>query len=541
MKEGLVMRIAHYINALNVYNKMNQNNKQVNQGIEKLSSGLRINKAADDSAGLAISEKMRAQIRGLERAEQNIKDGISLIQTAEAGLAEIANPNLIRLRELAIQAANETLTLEDRQLIQQEMNKIIEGIDQIANDTEFNTMKLLNGTNPNPGIIGGGGGPAYNYENVLKVPPVNSNGSFTFGTDEGYPTSSEDDNKTLVFGTGGTSYPSVRIDDVSYRIKAAIITPTVEEDGVYKTVYTIPDQDVEVTQFVSVVKDKYEIKYTIKNNGNADRSLGFQYHIDTMLGNDDRAPFVVDGVPVDTQTVYEGNNIPDDFIVYNESTGIGENAELQAGGIIKGEGIIEDPSKFAVGNYSSVSDWDFDSNTGSVGDSGYSIWWDQRAIGSGDSFSVNTFYGQSVPPTIDDPTDPTNQGPYDLLLQVGANTQQHFKVQLSDVRANKLGIKHLNVLSNANTNQSLGKIDKAIQLVTAERTKYGAYQNVLEHIGKNVSNYHMNITGAESRLRDLDMSKEMMKLTNSQVVLQAAQAMLPQANQISQSILQFLK
>jgi len=169
------------------------------------------------------------------------------------------------------------------------------------------------------------------------------------------------------------------------------------------------------------------------------------------------------------------------------------------------------------------------------------MWWNPRDMGMGESYSVNTFYGQSVPPTIDNPTNSTEKGPFDLLLQVGANAHQQFKVQLSDVRASELGIDHLNVLSHSSANQAIEIIDKASQLVSSERTKYGSYQNALEHLKNNVSNYKINLTAAESQLRDLDFSKEITKLANKQVLLQAAQAMLTQANQSSQSVLQFLK
>jgi flagellin len=140
------MIINHNISALNTLNRLNKNNKSTSAANEKLSAGLRISKAADDSAGLAISEKMRAQIRGLGQAQRNIQDGISLIQTAESGLATIQDPNLLRLKELAIQAANDTLTGEDRQAIQNEVVQIKQGIDEIANSTHFNNIKLLNKT-----------------------------------------------------------------------------------------------------------------------------------------------------------------------------------------------------------------------------------------------------------------------------------------------------------------------------------------------------------------------------------------------------------
>lgn len=149
------MKINHNIAALNTYNRLNKNGKQLNTSIEKLSSGLRINQASDDSAGLAISEKMRGQIRGLEQAQRNIQDGISLIHTAEGGLEEITN-SLQRIRELAIQAGNDTLVKSDRIEIQREVNQIKSGIDEIANGTEFNGINLLNVPNQSSSSHGGG-------------------------------------------------------------------------------------------------------------------------------------------------------------------------------------------------------------------------------------------------------------------------------------------------------------------------------------------------------------------------------------------------
>ncbi|RYD03119.1 hypothetical protein N752_22160 [Desulforamulus aquiferis] len=139
------MRIVHNVLALNSVNKLKNINKNLSKSVERLSTGLRINKAADDAAGLSISEKMKAQIRGLQQAQRNIQDGISLIQTAEGGLANILEPPLQRMRELAIQAANDTLSFEDRQAIQKEISQMISAIDGIADNTEFNGIKLLNG------------------------------------------------------------------------------------------------------------------------------------------------------------------------------------------------------------------------------------------------------------------------------------------------------------------------------------------------------------------------------------------------------------
>lgn len=138
------MRIQHNISALNNYNNVNKTTLDMQKTYEKLSSGYKINRAGDDPAGLAKSEKMRSQVRGLEKAQKNIQDGISLVQVADAGLSTINDPSLIRIRELAIQATNDTLTNADRQLIQNEIIQIKDNINSIANNTEFNTIKLLN-------------------------------------------------------------------------------------------------------------------------------------------------------------------------------------------------------------------------------------------------------------------------------------------------------------------------------------------------------------------------------------------------------------
>ena len=138
------MRINHNISALNTYRQLTMNTTAGSKSLEKLSSGYRINRAGDDAAGLSISEKMRGQIRGLEQASRNAQDGISLIQTAEGALNE-THAILQRMRELAVQASTDTNTLDDRKEIQKEINQLLEEIDRIADNTEFNTKKLING------------------------------------------------------------------------------------------------------------------------------------------------------------------------------------------------------------------------------------------------------------------------------------------------------------------------------------------------------------------------------------------------------------
>lgn len=145
------MRINHNISALNTHRQLTANNVGVSKSLEKLSSGLRINRAGDDAAGLSISEKMRGQIRGLEQAQRNAQDGISLIQTAEGALNE-SHSILQRMRELAVQSANDTNSVDDRAALQSELNELVSEIDRIAQDTEFNGEKLLSGSLSGSGL-----------------------------------------------------------------------------------------------------------------------------------------------------------------------------------------------------------------------------------------------------------------------------------------------------------------------------------------------------------------------------------------------------
>jgi len=542
------LRISRNLSAPFSLNRLKNNNKKVGDSIKKLSSGLRVNSASDDAAGSAISQKMRAQTGGLRQAYRNIQDGISLIQTAEGGLARVQAPPLQRLRELVIQAANDTLSDADRQLIQREIEEIKQAINEIADNTEFNRIKLLNGTNPT-----GDGGSSFNPGpgDVLSPAPVDPSGLFRFATTGGYPATDADDSQVLVYGQGLTSYPSVRIDGTTYYLNPAsagvVITPTEVEDGVYKTVYTI-NGSVEVTQSVRVAgnfNDKYEIKYSIANTGAGSQNIGIQFNIDAQLGDDDFAPFIVNGNEVTTETLYSGSNVPLAYTVYNQNSGSGANAEIQAHGTLRGSGIIEEPSGFGIGNWhhssnigNSVSGWNF-IPTGPVGDSAFSIWWDERPVSSGGNFEVNTFYGLSVPPTIDAPAD--SDLPWEMTLQVGPNAGNSFKVQLSDVRTSKLGIDDISVYTQESAMSALATIDSALEYVSSERGKFGAYQNSLEHIGGNVTNYEANLTAAESRIVDVDMAAEMVQMTRNEILLKASTAVLIQANLAPQAVLSLIE
>jgi Flagellin and related hook-associated proteins len=559
------MIINHNINAINAYNRGNSIEKAKVNAMGKLSSGIRINTAADDSAGEAISQEMKTQIRGLQQCEKNIQDGISLINTADSGLASIMDPNLLRLRQLAVQAASSTLSDEDLKNIEQEVKEVLGNIDNIANNTEFNGIKLLNGTNPKSQIQTNIHEIPFDYKDVLKLPTKTGNGQLDLATNKGYPTTIEDDNKILDYGSGATSYPSVIVGGKNYYFQnqlssnpSGTTVNILSNDLVgdkYMTTYKIANAtnnvDLEVTQSVGIVADKYEIRYDIKNNSPTTSQVGFQFNLDTDVANDDRAKFMVNGNVINQEKLYPtSTDVPDSFNVYNQS---GSTNKIQACGILKTQTnpynssikyeVLEEPSKFGIGQWSShqieKNNWTPPSNS-DYGDSAYSVWYEEKNLANGETRSVNTFYGLSVPPTITKPDPEVIENPYDIILQVGANFGEQFRVELSDVRTEKLFQDGASLTTLDDAEKLIKYVDIAMQKVSDERTKYGAYQNALDHIANNVVNYGYNITSAESRLTDADMAKESMKVTKSQILEQASQAMLTQANKLPQQVLKIM-
>ncbi|MEA4989178.1 MAG: flagellin [Anaerovorax sp.] len=400
------MVIAHNLPALSVWNKLNKNTKNITSSFQKLSSGLRINCDADDAAGLAISEKMRSQIRGLSQASKNAQDGISLIQTAEGGMSSI-HQSLQRMRELCVQAANGTLTADDREMIQAEINQIKKGIDVISNDTEFNGLKLLDGS---IGII-----PA-----IPAIPP----------------TASVD----VAMGSGKTVLDGwIPIGSYGARIKIN------------------PDEQIQDDEC-------YQLSIDWKD-GLPTGMVIHKFNSGLVVANTTELTYSVNGVTFDVSQASSNNLAPG-----NQPQG---NVVVHAGH----NGYPETPEK---------------DNT--------------------------------------------------LKLQIGANAGDSLVISISDVSAEGIGLTNgypkVHPASEALTSITL--LDTAIDNVSSERATMGALQNTLECITNNLNNAEENLTASESRIRDVDMAKEMMKMTKYNILGQANQAILAQANQQPQKVLQLL-
>ncbi|WP_027356849.1 flagellin N-terminal helical domain-containing protein [Desulfofundulus thermocisternus] len=375
------MRINHNISALNAYRQLYHNNNITAKSLEKLSSGLRINRAGDDAAGLAISEKMRAQIRGLDMAVKNAQDGISLIQTAEGALNE-THSILQRMRELAVQAASDTNTNTDRAELQKEIEQLITEIDRIANTTEFNTKKLLNGDLKGVRVIG---------ESV---------------------TWDERSSKTIFANIAAAG--------------------TITENKTY---------NVKIT---GMSGSTFTVKWSDASGATGSGTIG-----------------------------------------------------ASGGTVTIGQAVV---------TFGSLATTD---------------------IGNEATFT----YRQAITALSDQ----------SLTFHIGANSSQTMGVAIEDMSAKALHVDNINVTNTQSAQAAISAINHAIEDVSAQRAKLGAFQNRLEHTINNLGTSSENLTAAESRIRDVDMAKEMMEFTKATILSQAATAMLAQANQQPQGVLQLLR
>ncbi len=453
------MRINHNISALNTYRQLSANNTSTSKSLEKLSSGLAINRAGDNAAGLAISEKMRGQIRGLDQASSNASDGISLIQTAEGALNETQSI-LQRMRELAVQSSNDTNTANDRAEIQKEIDQLTQEIDRIGNTTEFNTKKLLNGgASVTASKIGA-------TADTARVSITGGSADTKVGTT--ITLASVTVASAASSGTGGTfanAATNVAADStISINGVAFSFTNT---DTVQNVLDTINDAGIGIT---------------------ASHTAG--------------GAITFTSTAVGSAAKLELNNLGGSF------AGMAVTAGQDAA--ITGTGFT---SYTSVGNHVTIQSGDakgleFDlSGTGALtGDVGIKV--------------------------------DSNGG---LNMHIGANENQTMYISVGDMRSTALGVNGIDVRTKESAEASITTIQNALDKVSSERAKLGAYQNRLEHTINNLGTTSENLSASESRIRDVDMAKEMMEFTKNNILSQAAQAMLAQANQQPQSVLQLLQ
>ena len=479
------MIINHNLQAMNANRMMNINSTNASKSMQKLSSGMRINSAADDAAGLAISEKMRGQIRGLDQASSNAQDATSLIQTAEGGLNETTSI-LQRMRELAVQSATDTNTADDRTKIQSEVDQLAKEITRISNTTEFNTQNLLAGGLNDTFQIGANQGQNINLT-------VNAMDSKSLGVAGDVVTTSFTGTNTSVNGVSNVA-AGLNGYKVATLAESAASTGTVIASGVG-------------TGTVSgTYSGSTDASYVVKVTG-------------VTSGNVTAAQYSKDGGTTWTNATVDGsfNVTLDDGLILGTS---GTNA-------------ANDTFSFAANaEYKNV---ELQTSTGTAVGSAVKVYNNMSGATIGNSTT-----GQTATITFSFATLATT-AQADALTQVTTISKAAVLGPNGAVTTDAVTQKGIDVSTQPAANLAIKTIDNAINTVSQERAKLGAYQNRLEHTIANLGTSSENLSSAESRIRDVDMAKEMSEYSKNNILSQAAQAMLAQANQQPQSVLQLLK
>ncbi|MBC3805017.1 flagellin [Acetobacterium fimetarium] len=469
------MRINHNIAALNTYNKLSANQSATSKSLEKLSSGLKINKAGDNAAGLAISEKMRGQINGLNTASTNASDGISLINTAEGALSE-THSILQRMRELAVQSSSDTNATNDRAEIQKEVDQLAKEVTRIGNQTEFNTKKLLNG--------GAGLTTEFTSETV--------NGTTQDWISVVGGTAETQGSGTIHISGAVSATAATHIVDAVAAGSGQVHTLTINGTDIKYTTGTIDSGNAQAAAAA--------INSAADKTGVTAKSSGASLIVSTKdVGLSSKLVFASDANSVNAAAITAASGTDNGSNATITSTSLGATSFIATGNTITVADGIYQGLEFKIG-----------SNTDTT-TSGNNLA-DFKITGNGS-----------------------------LTLHIGANEGQTMGVSIGDMRAEALGINALDVTTQAGAESAITTVDNAIINVSSERAKLGAYTNRLEHTINNLSTSSENTASSESRIRDVDMAKEMTEFTKNNILSQAAQSMLAQANQQPQKVLSLLQ
>ena len=440
------MVIQHNIAGMNANRQLNITTNLQAKSSEKLSSGYKINRAADDAAGLAISEKMRRQVRGLTQASENAQDGISLVQIADGAMAEV-HDMLQRGNELAVKAANDTLQDTDRAYIQSEIDRIKEEVDAINGKTTFNEIYVLKGK------ITGGIDLGVTIDSSTKLPDWVG----ISDTDGGH-----------MSGSYGTNQASSTLDFSSF-------------DGSQDKIDELAGKGFHFT--CCTCDNHYSVRFN-NGEGNSVETSGRHYIYNVDISGAQNADDIMDRIISGTQNGHPNNH-------YTELTK--DNGKL----------VIYDnrPNQRPSANYG--------------------------------------FFGEGVAKKQDKYDDAEG----DIILQVGSETdsQNQITLEMPYICAQTCKIDQISVMSHRQALDAIESIKDGLSFVSEERSRMGAYQNRLEHTIKNLDNVVENTQSAESLIRDTDMAAEMVKYSNNNILAQAGQAMLAQANQTNQGVLSLLQ
>ena len=561
------MRINNNIVAMNTHRMGNIATSRHADATEKLSSGFRINSASDDAAGLAISEKMRAQIRGLNMASRNSQDAISMIQVAE-GAAGNVHDILQRMRVLAVQSANGTNTDSDREKIDLEIQASLKQIDYISNSTEFNTLKLLDSDSVSgflgisqasldvlsaklPGWMNDG---LVAIRDQLQIALPDSPTQRPMDITYYYDDSVGHAGASMGTADGGASLT------FSVNLYAFFETDgTLRSEGVLDTL--VAHEMVHALQFS-------ELPYALTGGAEAqeqwfNEGLAMVIQGGNLFSVTDRNVNLVSPFDGDYRSSYEAVKVLHEITTGGISAFIdrleaGDTLDQAFANTVQNVTGTELAAATGSSDFANVSDfitW-FNAN-GTNGILSYLNTSADFTIGSG-AITQGNVQGSTSNLTLDQTIlngtgtgeatthyaiNFTNKGEQklDFTFQIGANTGQVVNMSKGNLSVNGLGLADLDYTTTNGSLSAIGAVDTAISLVSSLRSTYGAMQNRLEHTIKNLDNSSENLQASESRIRDLDMAKEMMQFSKQNILMQTSQAMLAQANQQPQGILQLVR
>lgn len=475
------MRVNHNSMALNASQHFAKINKNISKSMERLSSGYRITSPADDAAGLAISTKMSAQIRGLDRASKNSNDGVSVIQSAEGGLSEI-HSILGRMRELAVQAANDVNYEEDRDAIQEEINSLVEEINQVVETTAFNDQKLLDG-------------------NLTR-----RSMSSEFAMEATYISQEVPEG---LYELSVTADATQALYETQFRYSGATVTKEQEGSIIVNGFLVEIEEGMTMTDVYESLQthlSKIGIDVMASADGGAtkeefssgspvifkSREYGSEQRIEIGVANDELATLL---------------GINDGDVEYG--------TDCEASLSVTDKGFTSTASLTTSGNDISIVD-----RNGFEMD----ITVEPGAVAGGASDTIIEVFSAGT-----------------MVVQTGANSGEQLVVDIPDISADDLGVSNLIMYTHEYAANAIDAIDEAIIKVSNIRSQLGAYQNRLEDIYDNLEVQEESITAAYSRIMDTNMAEEMTNYTQQDVLSQAAISMMTKSNERPESILQLLQ
>ena len=559
------MRIQHNIMAMNAYRNYNNNTSALSKNLEKLSSGYKINRAGDDAAGLAISEKMRAQITGLEQAQDNAKSGKNLVQTAEGALQEV-HDMLNRMVKLADQSANGTFDNEiDRKALQDEIVELKSEINRIADSANYNGINLLDGSMDANGTVGGA---------AMDLTSALSAAGGTQAVAEVQPKFSVSlDGLTIAGGTAADTAKKVTLTIGGQTLTAAV---TVAASA------TLDASAIANAFAGKAYSNGKGVTFTVANSGN---SLVFTYQSGalTSAANMDVAMTVggtvaytgsngkvVGKINTGTQVIQAGVaakpgqlgtaslTLTADMLQNGSTITIGNetftisydnvyNPTTAAGNkIINVKDLLNDSGKLDATDVSEVARRITNASAGNnavtIGYDGSKLTMQVLSTYDNDNGTYGDLTNVDNIKKLISVNAPSVKGEA-LTLQIGDTSDSFNRMSLSiqDIHTSTLNIADIDISSQKGAQEAVDKIKDAINDVSSIRAKLGATQNRLDHTINNLSVMTENIQDAESTIRDTDVAEEMMAYTKNNILVQSAQAMLAQANQVPQGVLQLLQ